>query len=128
MSSTEPREHRQICTRGIAKRNTWGRGNTCSTEPRDPGSTHSTCTPRITYSRNTASTLSARVVPSESNLLQLFLVGQSVSVLWRTMGLRYAGTVHRRSKYTSFSDYTGHIEGIPVLEYSQYEHQQRTKY
>ena len=43
--------------------------------------------PRSTYSRNTTSVLSTRVVPSESNLLQLPLVGPSVRVLCQTMGL-----------------------------------------
>ena len=58
-------------------------------------------TPSGTYSRNTVSASSIRVVPSESNLLQLPLVEPSVSDLCRTMGLRIVDTVHRRSKYTS---------------------------
>ena len=72
-------------------------------------------TPRSKYSRNTASALSTGVVPSESNSRQLLLVGPSVSVLCRTMGLRIVDKVHRRSKYTSFSKYTQHIENISVL-------------
>ena len=86
--------------------------------------------PRSTYSRLTASALSTRVVPSESNLLQLPLVGPSVSGLCRTMGLRIVDTVPKRSKYTWCSKYTGRIAGISVLEFSQkqYEHYQPTKY
>ena len=44
--------------------------------------------PRSAISQNTASALNTGVVPSESNLLQIPLVGLSGSVLCRTMGLR----------------------------------------
>ena len=50
MSSTEPREHRQIGTRSIETRSTWSTDNIRITEPRDAESTR-TNIPRSTYSR-----------------------------------------------------------------------------
>ena len=79
--------------------------------------TRSTDTPLGTYSRNTASALSIRVVPSEeSSLLQLPLVEPIVSDLCRIMGLRIVDKVLRRSKYASYSKcYWACIESISVL-------------
>ena len=109
MSSTERREHRQVCTRSTETRNTWSTGNIRSTEPRNTES------PRSAYIyQNTARCLSTRVIHIESNLLQLPLVGLSGSVLCRTMGLKIVDTVHRRSQYASYSKCTGHVEGISV--------------
>ena len=81
MSSTEPREHRQIYN-AVLKQKILSTGNIRSTEPQDIEST------RSTYSRNTA-----------SDLKVLALLGPSRSVLCRPMALRIVDTMHRRSKY-----------------------------
>ena len=60
---------------------------------------------QCTISQNTATAPSTRVVPSESNLIQLLLVGLSGSVCAEQWAWEFVDPVHRRSKYTSYSKY-----------------------
>ena len=115
MSSTKPREHREICTRSNETRNTREyRQYPQYVQNLETPRLLAVHTPRSTYSRNTARTLSTRVVSSESNVLQLPLVGPSVRFVPNN-GPENCRHVRRRSKSTSYSKYTGHIESISVL-------------
>ena len=109
MSSTEPREHRQICTRSIETRNTWSTG---STEPRDTESTRSASSSQCIFPKYSSCPRRNNFAPTPTH----GIMGPSVSVFVRTMGLRIVDTVHLRSKYTSYTPKdTAHVESISVL-------------